>query len=452
MGRLFWKIFVWFWLAMLLMGVGMTVTVVQHVRQSNDLPPGPFGRILESELNAVVFAVEAGGIDVARNIAATLSDGRRMRLDILEAATPPGEPSDGRRRDGIEKHAVAPDGTAYRIHATMHQRDRRRPPPVGRLLFGGPRDGALPWLKLAVGLTISSLVCLALAWYLSRPTRHLRHATRQLAAGDLSTRIGKAMGRRRDEIADLGRDFDTMAERLQGLMSAQQQLLSDVSHELRSPLARLRVAVALARQRQGDDLTDALDRVDREAERLGELVGEVLTLTRLQTGRDTTRSDRVDLVALLTTVTDGAAFEATAQDKTVHLELPERQSADGGARGCTVSGDGELLRRALENVVRNAVRHTANGSEVVVSLFCPAEAGIRIDVCDQGPGVPADFLPRLFEPFARATSARERGSGGYGLGLAIARRAILHHGGSIRAWNREQGGLCVEMELPHGTI
>ncbi len=442
MGRLFWKIFAWFWLAMLLMGLGMTVTVVQHVRHMDGMPGGPIGRILGSELEVIAQAIETDGVESARRYARTLSNGRPLRFEVIRLSDPAIQ-SDA-SRSGPDRQAESPDGNVFRVRAVLQKRTRGAMGPMGRMLFGRPgHSEGLPWLKMTVLVSISLLVCLVLAWYLSSPTRHLREATRRIAAGDLSTRVAKNMGARRDEIADLGRDFDVMAERLQQLIGAQQQLLNDVSHELRSPLARLRVALELARQRQGNALSAAFDRIETEAERLDQLVGEVLTLARLQTHQVHLRSDPIALADLINTVTDAASFEANVEGKSVQVVIPRID-----ANRFTVRGDGELLRRALENVVRNAVRHTAAGTAISIELREAGKNRIAVDVCDCGPGVSPDFLPKLFEPFARSDSSRGRNSGGYGLGLAIARRAVCAHGGSIEARNRAQNGLCVTIELP----
>ncbi len=442
MGRLFWKIFAWFWLAMLLMGLGMTVTVVRHVRQMDGMPGGPIGRMLDSELRVIAQAIETEGLESARRYAGTLSEGRPLRFEVMPL--PSLATQSDANRSGMVRQAESPDGEVFHIRADLQHRARGAMSPTGRMLFGRPGHGeALPWLKITLLVTISALVCLALAWYLSSPTRHLREATRRLAAGDLSTRVAKEMGTRRDEIADLGRDFDVMAERLQELIAAQQQLLNDVSHELRSPLARLRVALELARQRQGSALTATFDRIETETERLDQLVGEVLTLARLQTRQGGFRSDPIDLAELIGTVADAAGFEADVEGKSVRVAIPE-----AGTLHFTVRGDGELLRRALENVVRNAVRHTACGTAVSIELRQAGEHAIAVDVCDCGPGVGRDFLPKLFEPFARPDASRGRSSGGYGLGLAIACRAVQAHGGTIEARNQQPNGLCVTIELP----
>jgi len=246
------------------------------------------------------------------------------------------------------------------------------------------------------------------------------------------------LGRRRDEIADLGRDFDHMAARLQALVEAQKRLLHDVSHELRSPLARLQVAVGLARQ-QPERLESALERIERETARLDALVGELLTLSRLEAGVTGAPAGVLDAGELLEEIVADARFEAEAAGCRVELQL----------RGAlAVHGRDELLRRALENVIRNAVRYTARDTVVEVSAARDA-VELAITVCDRGPGVPEAELDRLFEPFFRAERGAQRA--GYGLGLAIARRAVEAHSGRIRASNRPGGGLCVEIRLPVGA-
>ena len=229
------------------------------------------------------------------------------------------------------------------------------------------------------------------------------------------------------------RDFDAMAERIEGLVESQHQLLRDVSHELRSPLARLEVALGLAHGSSGKELETNLDRIGLESERLNTLIGELLTLARIE--GDTLGFERrhVDLAGLLREVVDDAGFEAQAMGSSVVL---------GVLQQCSIEGSSSLLRSAVDNVLRNAVRFTSPESEVEVNLRVE-EGEIFMTVCDRGPGVPEEQLQRIFEPFARVGDARDRISGGRGLGLAIAERAVRLHGGSVSAKNRPGGGLEV---------
>ncbi len=286
-------------------------------------------------------------------------------------------------------------------------------------------------------------MCYLLAWFLTKPIVRLRTAARQLAAGDLTARTGAPASSRRDEVSGLMRDFDAMAERLETLLKAQSRLLNDISHELRSPLARLNVALGLARQRSNIESSEMLDRIELEASRLNEMIGRILTLARLEDGEQLVPQTPVPLDDLVASVTDDAEFEAQARHCHVKTSIPEGN--------WQVRGNPSLLHSAVENVVRNAIRYTQEGTEVEIALAREgkngsAEAVLRVS--DSGPGVPADSLQKLFEPFYRLDDARERQTGGVGLGLAITERAVRFHGGKVRAANRPEGGLMVEIRLP----
>ncbi len=293
--------------------------------------------------------------------------------------------------------------------------------------------------RLGLAFLVVGLVSYLLARSLSAPIQRLREATQELAEGDLSVRVGETLRRRRDETAQLGRDFDRMAERIEALVEAQRRLLRDISHELRSPLARLGVALGLARQKAGPGAAPALDRIEREAERLNELIGQLLTLTLLESGPEGLEKTRVDLGQVVRQVARDADFEARSRGSAVEVVQSE---------GLVVDGFAELLRRAIENVVRNAVRFTEHGSAVEIRLTRCMGPAARIEVRDHGPGVPEGSLEDLFRPFYRVADARDRASGGAGVGLAIAERAVTVHGGSVRAGNAPGGGLSVVIELP----
>jgi two-component system OmpR family sensor kinase len=296
-----------------------------------------------------------------------------------------------------------------------------------------------PLLPISIGILASLGFSALLAWYLATPIRYLRGAFDAVAAGKLDTRIGPRMGRRRDEIADLGRDFDRMAGQLQILVGSQRRLLHDVSHELRSPLARLQAAIGLARQ-QPEKLEASLDRIERESGRLDELVGELLTLSRLEAGTSGAADEEVDLVELVASIADDARFEAEAHGRRVQFS---------GEGEVLVQVRAELLHRAFENVIRNAVKYTREGTTVEVRVERqPTPDRLIVTVDDRGPGVPESDLPAIFEPFFRGGAGVK--TAGFGLGLAIARRAIEAHGGNIQAMNRPGGGLRVEIVLPAG--
>lgn len=297
-------------------------------------------------------------------------------------------------------------------------------------------------LRLLIVLLVGGLFCYALAKYLTTPLQKLRLATNELAEGKLGARVTKNLANRRDEIGQLGRDFNGMAERLEALVLAQQRLLGDISHELRSPLARLGVALGLARQRSGAEIKSQLDRIERESDNLNEMISQLLTLTRLESGTDGRKKTDVDLAALVREVAEDADFEARSTNRTVQLTKIDK---------CSIIGVEELLRSAVENVVRNAVKYTPEGTAVEISLHKQngsADNFAVINVRDRGRGVPEDALERIFRPFYRTEDARDRQSGGgTGLGLAITERAVRLHGGSVKAMNAPDGGFSVELKL-----
>lgn len=307
---------------------------------------------------------------------------------------------------------------------------------VARVPVLGGRFPIALAVRLVALFFLSGFVSYLLARWIAAPIQAVRGAARELAAGGASVRVSASVAGRKDEVAALAHDFDRMAERIEALLAAQSRLLLDVSHELRSPLARLTVALELARQRSGPDATAALERIEREAERLTELVSEVLTLSRLEHGNAKHRSEPVALDALVRAIAADADFEAGS----ARVEV-------GGDTLGVVAGDEELLRRAIENVVRNAVRHAPEGTGVEVTKRRDG-ARAHIEVRDHGPGVPEAELAEIFRPFYRVGVARERAGGGTGLGLAITERAIARHDGRVTAENAPGGGLLVRVTLP----
>lgn len=306
----------------------------------------------------------------------------------------------------------------------------RNPPPPG---FFGPRG--VPWIPFGVGFVSSLLFAALLARHFSRPIMALRKAFGAVAKGDFDIHPAAEIGSRHDELAELGHDFEHTAAQIKSLMGNQQRLLHDVSHEVRSPLARMQLAIDLARQ-QPEKTTASMERIERESVRINHLVGELLTLSRLEVGAHGALDEILDVTALVTEVVEDARFEAAAVHRDVHLE---------SCAEVYVKGHAELLQRAVENVVRNAVRHTCENSTVQVSLHAEGR-NLRICVDDDGPGVPEQALDAIFEPFVRFSE--DRGNDGYGLGLAITRNTIEAHGGHVRAINRPHGGLRLEMTLP----
>jgi two-component system sensor histidine kinase CpxA len=455
MKSLFLRIFLSFWMAQALFVVlAILVTLAFRPRGSSWEP------LRTTSLNEAVSIYEAGGPQQVREYLENLQATQHVRAFLFneqgEEVSHRGAPDWAMRmlssgspspRDGfiipapkVLKESRASSDGLHRFTLVMGL-------PPGPRVFLGPRGMPIP--GLIIGVITSGLVCYLLAWYLTKPIIRLRAATRQLAAGDLTARSGSPAGKRRDEVAGLVRDFDAMAERLEMLVKAQSRLLNDISHELRSPLARLNVALGLARQRAGVESADMLDRIELEASRLNELIGRILTLARLEDGEQRVPQTPVPLGDLVASVAEDAEFEAQERHCHVHTTIP---AGDWGVRG-----NDSLLHSAVENVVRNAIRYTQEGTSVEIELTSEkrsggAEAVLRVS--DSGPGVPEDALGKLFQPFYRLDDARGRLTGGVGLGLAITERAVRFHGGKVSASNRAEGGLVVEIRLPliAGTV
>lgn len=312
--------------------------------------------------------------------------------------------------------------------------------PVGQFLWG-----LLDWptwlLRFGLLLIIGAAVCSWLAWRITTPLADLGQLTQRFASGDLSARSTRGLARKLPEIEDLARDFDHMAERIESLVQSQQHLLHYVSHELRTPLTRLQLAIALAQKQEPatpEMLQATLTRIATEGDRLNDLLDQILRYSQLESAAEQRmRKQPVDWEDFLDSIAADAAFEAEAQSKQVVLK-----HVDGGR----YQGDRDLLRSAFENVIRNAIRHSPAGSAVEIEQR-RAGGGWEIAVHDGGPGIAEEDLPRIFEPFFRASSAQS-GSKGYGLGLAIARRVASLHRGDVSAHNRSPGGLTIRFRFP----
>jgi two-component system sensor histidine kinase CpxA len=289
------------------------------------------------------------------------------------------------------------------------------------------------WLWFVSAFLIISLISYLLALVLSRRLRQLRLAVQEFSQGDLHRRVDSRGG---DEVAALARDFNQMADHINAMLSSQRQLVSDVSHELRSPLARLRIALELA-QRKGDH-SDALPRIEKEADELENLVTHLLSLARIESGQFQLERQFTDMTDLLNQIVRDANFEG--EQKTCSIRLLSTGTV-------SLNIDRVLIRAAIENVIRNAIRHSPPDSEIVVSTLA-SDSEFRIIIDDNGPGVPEAALDKLFQPFARVGQSRDRVSGGFGLGLAITGRNLLAHGGQVYAQNRDVGGLRVVLGLP----
>ncbi len=313
------------------------------------------------------------------------------------------------------------------------------PPPLRDLASRGiPLHFAV---RILIELMIGGLACYLLARYMIAPIIKLGNAARQLTSGNLSIRVGPSLGNRKDEISTLASDFDHMAERIEMLLTAQRNLLRDVSHELRSPLARLNVALEICKQNFGPEGDIPLNRIERESERLNEMIGQLLTWNKVESGTTEIKKTKVDLAELIADIVADADFEGKSKNRGVVSNIEP----------CIVEGNRELLRRAVENIVRNAVHYTDEGSNVEMTLRCidgADGAHVLITIRDHGKGVPDGALSELFKPFYRVGESRDRQTGGAGLGLAIADAAIRFHGGTLRAFNAPDSGLIVEMSIP----
>lgn len=293
-------------------------------------------------------------------------------------------------------------------------------------------------LQLLAVVLIGGFFCYFLARYLTSPITKLRNATRKIADGDFNTSVAEKLGKRKDELAQLAGDFDEMAERIESLINSERRLTQDISHELRSPLARMNVALELARAKSTSETTPFLDRLEKESMRLNDLIGQLLTLSKLETGSQDFEKHELNINKIVEQVAADARFEAEANNKDVKI------SQNGELK---VFGNEHLLRSAIENVIRNAVKYTKENSAVEISTSSVANNAL-ISIKDHGEGVPDEELAKLFKPFYRVQEARDRKTGGNGLGLAIAERAVNNHNGTIKAENATDGGLLIEITLP----
>src|SRR5512146_1898095 len=439
------KLVISFWLAVAL---SMAATVILYPRSHRDASHLPeLKAALDMNAQYLVSLLESDRYDAARAYCEQLAQ-KNMFLYVFDSH---GNQLAGRQApkqvlsmqaDDSQKPLTAKVGDRLYASESEVLKDGTQVSIVGEFPDRHPPLLIRMFPRMAMLALISGLVCYGLAKYLTTPLVALRHATHRLAEGDLSARAISATRGSKDEISSLVADFNAMADQIESLVTLQNRLTTDISHELRSPLARLSVALEIARARSGPQSAGALDRIETEADRLNELVGQILMLSRLESGNDQTAPDQIDVPELLQDVADDASFEATKKGCTVNLKISAK---------CSMQGSRELLRRSLDNVLRNAINYTASGSSIDVSLGCkngelPALALIRIR--DHGVGVPENELKNIFQPFHRVGGDRARQSGGAGLGLAIADRAVRLHHGTVSARNAPDGGLVIEIVLP----
>ena len=449
MHSLFLRIFLLFWVAMALIvgsSIATTYTLTSRefeppeqlrrpsaaIQASEVLARGGIGALkswLSSNKDSVgdhdLFIV---GPDGAEILGRPLPEMAMHRMEYLNRDTSPG--TGNFRPSRAAPQILAADGSTYTVLFMP-----RRPS-----IFGALSLPAISLTILVIALVVSALTSWWLAEHLTAPIRRFQAGARALASENLDVRVSAGLEGRHDELAVLARDFDAMAGQLRANRAATTQLLRDISHELRSPLARMRVALGLARQPPAD-MVRQLDRLEKEIERLDSMIGQVLKLARLQ-GTDalgTRQSFEFD--EMIDEVVRDANFEGAIKNCPVKLH--------GASKAC-VLGNRELMCSAIENVLRNAVRYSPRGSSVDVSVT--RGPGLEIVIRDRGPGVPPGDLSRIFEPFFRVAESRDRDSGGEGIGLAITARVMQAHGGSATAINAAGGGLEVRLSLPEASL
>ena len=448
MRRLFWRIFALFWTGTLVLILAIAWST-SYTFENEEIPGLGITRmesVLNDQLRGASRALRSGGIEALREVEHGARDrgitlyvldadnhdilGNEVEPDIAEEIAGAVADEQGLHSRRTRLRAISlPDDKRYTAVATyLH-------PTMLRMLYRRP---TYFWDQVVIASIISAIFSLILAAYIAAPLSRIRAGARRVAGGDLDARVGALKFGRSAEMLALANEFDGMAARLKELVEGQRRLIRDVSHEMRSPLARQRVALELAREQvSAGDAKLQLDRIERESERLEEMIAQAIQLSRMET-TTVSKAEPVALDALVADIVADAAFEAQAR----HCSLLIQQNVP-----VTVRAEADLLGSAIENVVRNAVNYTRADSTIRIRLD-RVEREARLRVADAGPGVDAPDLARIFEPYYRTDDARARKSGGSGLGLAIAKRAIERQGGRIRASNLPAGGLEIEIRLP----
>jgi two-component system sensor histidine kinase CpxA len=454
LGRLFTKVFLWFWLTVLaLFAIFLASRLGTRLVPSTELIASFAPRVADE----AAHAYESGGPQEFEQFDRGLVGKSGLELylidgygkDVLSRPIPSDSlsiaraaRSDGRilSRFGLRSHSssykfTSPSGRPYVLLV-------RTPLQLGKIL-DSTAGGGLPLLGAV--LLMVTFFCFWLTHHIVAPIQGIQSAARKVAAGDLSVRAPLEISKRHDELAALAADFDAMVERMSAFVRSQKDLLSTVSHELRSPLTRLIMSLALLRKQPPIESEELLQRMERDVERVDTLMGQLLTLSRLETGLSSDGKDSVDLSQLVQEVVADGDFEARSCGKSVRLQ------AEGGI--VIEKADQQALRSACENILRNAIRFTTPGSQVEVILktekMSPSSQ-VVLSVRDYGPGVPGELLQQIFQPFFRVKepNGNPRENNGTGLGLAIALEAIRQHRGSIIAANANPIGLEVKIMLP----
>lgn len=451
MRSLYWKIFLSFWLATILVIV-TTAWITSHITRKSSQPVHE-SVFMDSYANAAVATFESGQHQALLQWLSKIGLSRHMSIFLLSSTgeiigthTPPDSvinaskalikdqlPSEGILKSGkliVSHEILSTSGKFYRLAAVSDK-------PISHFI-------QIPWAGLTIRLTlamfISGFICYMLSRYLTKPLRSLGLAAQSIATGKLNTRVGHFKGHGNDEIAKLSKEFDRMAEQLEALIHSKERLLQDISHELRSPLTRLQIAIELGRKKSQHLADNEFSRMELECSRLNILIREILEFARLEQSATELQRSMTDLNALLNDIIQDGNYEFNNAPKRIIIERLEP---------CQLLVDKRLIHRALENIIRNALHYTSVDEHIYISLTQNHDTQqVCIAIRDNGPGVPEDQLNNIFNPFYRVDSSRTKKTGGYGLGLAIASRAIALHNGSISASNATPKGLLVQILLP----
>jgi two-component system OmpR family sensor kinase len=420
---LFWKIFLGFGVTFIFIidGLWLLFNVLHPV------PSETTRALAKISTGAAVAMIERGGEPELRTMLQDWPLDERGTLTV-EPWQDHSQAETNLNTGAVTREARDPQGRRYEVTYTV-----RRHLGYGRGPFDIPPE--IMMLAMLGGLIFSGV----LAWHLTDPIRRISKGFHRLASADFSARLGPTMRFRHDELAELTREFDKLAERLQELVASREKLIADVSHELLTPLTRLQLAIELAGQDPGK-IDVSLKRIRHEAQNLDSLVGELLTLSRLESGTASC-GEYFDVAEITRGVVEDARFEAASRDVEIAWQMTPQQ----GAQDWIVAGNGKLVHRAVENVVRNAIRFSRRGQQVAITLDGGEDGQFHLSVLDSGPGVAEECLPFFFDPFAKR---RPSDSHSVGLGLSIARRAIVASNGSITVRNRAIGGLAIAITLP----
>lgn len=453
MRGIFLKIFAIFWLAQSLIFIISTAFILSHHRPSPAIVFDTVFSGLRNEAKETAAAFEAGGCAAfeaygaahGQNLALEDPSGRHLCGAVIPMTARP----DPEQANQIFGHQ---EGQQYvwRVPVTSARGSgyvlllSRPYVPEHHTWYHDLWHFAFP--QLPVAIAVGGLTTYVLVLLFTRPLVRLREAARALAEGNLKTRVAAPAHPSRimqeDEFKALVRDFNHMADRLESLVGAQQLLLRDVSHELRSPLARLSVALELAREDAAPEMAAHLNRIERETEKLNQLIGQLLTLSSLEIIENTNQFRPVSLKGLIEEMIPDAEYEAQQRQSSVAFRADDE---------CVIAGSRDLLYRAIENVVRNAVRYTEAGTQVEIHLRAAteeADPSATVEISDRGPGIPEEEINHIFRPFYRVDRARSTETGGFGVGLAITERAVKLHHGTLLASNRRDGGVTIRISLP----